>query len=69
MDNRPAQHARNYRSRQRAAGLKLLQIWVPDPQAPGFAEECRRQARLIARAPGQTEELDFIEQVTKDAWA
>jgi hypothetical protein len=37
------------------AGLRPVQIWVPDTRAPGFAEECRRQARLISNA-GTTED-------------
>ncbi|WP_375394998.1 antitoxin MazE family protein [uncultured Sphingomonas sp.] len=32
----------------RAAGLRPIQIWVPDTRRPGFAEECRRQSRLVA---------------------
>ncbi|MDO9425360.1 MAG: antitoxin MazE family protein [Methylobacterium sp.] len=32
----------------RAAGLRPVQIWVPDTRRPGFAEECRRQARAVA---------------------
>jgi hypothetical protein len=35
------------RARLRAAGLRPVQIWVPDTRAPGFAEECARQSRLI----------------------
>jgi Protein of unknown function (DUF3018) len=34
----------------RAAGLRPLQIWVPDTRRPGFAEECRRQSLLVAKA-------------------
>jgi hypothetical protein len=34
----------------RDAGLRPLQIWVPDTRRPGFAEECRRQALLVAQA-------------------
>jgi hypothetical protein len=33
----------------RAAGLRPLQIWVPDTRRPGFATECRRQSLLAAR--------------------
>jgi hypothetical protein len=36
------------RDKLRAAGLRPVQIWVPDTGAPGFAQECRRQARLVA---------------------
>lgn len=35
------------RDKLRAAGLRPVQIWVPDTRAEGFAEECARQARLV----------------------
>ena len=35
------------RDKLRAAGLRPVQIWVPDTRAAGFAEECTRQARLV----------------------
>ena len=35
------------RAKLRAAGLRPVQIWVPDTRTPGFAEECRRQSALI----------------------
>ena len=38
-----------YRDRMRAAGLKPVQIWVPDPKSPGFADKCRRQALAVAK--------------------
>ncbi|MDQ0318549.1 hypothetical protein QO002_000687 [Pararhizobium capsulatum DSM 1112] len=41
----------------RAAGLRPLQIWIPDLRKPGFAEECRRQAVLVALADGQDDDL------------
>lgn len=31
-----------------AAGLRPVQIWVPDTCRSGFAAECRRQSALIA---------------------
>jgi hypothetical protein len=30
-----------------AAGIRPVQIWVPDTRASGFADECARQSRLI----------------------
>ena len=42
-------------------GMKLLRLWVPDPKAPGFAAEARRQAALLRAAPEEREALDFIE--------
>lgn len=38
------------RAALRAAGLRPVQIWVPDTRRPGFATECRRQAALVAGA-------------------
>jgi hypothetical protein len=52
-----------YRASRRASGMKLLRVWVPDPQAPGFREEARRQAMLLRGAPEEEDALDFIEAV------
>lgn len=41
---------RKHREALRRAGLRPVQIWVPDTRRPGFAEECRRQSKIIARA-------------------
>ncbi len=37
-----------HRNALRMAGLRPLQIWVPDTRRPDFAEECRRQCRVAA---------------------
>ncbi|QLH16435.1 antitoxin MazE family protein [Paracoccus pantotrophus] len=42
----------------RAAGLRPVQIWVPDTRRPGFADECRRQAALVAQADRRDAGLD-----------
>ena len=39
-----------HRDAQRMAGLRLVQIWVPDTRRPDFAAECQRQSRLAAQA-------------------
>jgi hypothetical protein len=39
-----------HRDALRTAGLRPVQIWVPDTRRPDFAEECRRQCLLVARA-------------------
>ncbi|MCW5547406.1 MAG: antitoxin MazE family protein [Opitutaceae bacterium] len=49
-----------YRERLRAQGLKPVQIWVPDVDAPGFDKELRRQAARLD--PVHEEEvMRFIE--------
>jgi len=39
-----------HRNALRMAGLRPVQIWVPDTRRPDFTEECRRQSRLAAQA-------------------
>ncbi len=39
-----------HRQALRLAGLRPVQIWVPDTRRPDFAQECRRQCRLAAQA-------------------
>ena len=39
-----------HRNALRMAGLRPVQIWVPDTRRPDFAEECRRQSRLASTA-------------------
>ena len=45
-----SQRVRKRRDALRASGLRPVQIWVPDTRRPGFADECRRQAALVAEA-------------------
>ena len=48
MDTRPtALRVRRHREALRAAGLRPVQIWVPDSRRPGFALECARQCRAV----------------------
>ncbi|MCW5736760.1 MAG: DUF3018 family protein [Enhydrobacter sp.] len=43
--------------------MKLVRLWVPDPAAPGFRREARRQAFLLRGAAEEREALDFVEAV------
>lgn len=42
----------------RAAGLRPVQIWVPDTRRPGFAQECRRQSLVVAAADAADRDLE-----------
>lgn len=53
-----------YRQRMRAAGLRPVQIWVPDTRLPDFAETCHRQARAVAAGdPAGDEIMRFVAAV------
>jgi hypothetical protein len=61
------ERVRKRRDSLRAAGLRPLQIWVPDTRRPGFAEECRRQSLLVAKADTADEDLqDFLDAALAD---
>ena len=60
------QRARKQRNGLRRAGLRRVQIWVPDTRLPGFDEECRRQSLLVS----QTDMSDVeLQQLLDEAWA
>lgn len=65
-DTSNAQSVRRYRERMRRAGLRLVQLWIPDTRARGFDEECRRQS-LVATANERLERdtLNWID-ATRD---
>ena len=62
-----SERVRKRRKTLRAAGLRPLQIWVPDTGRPGFAEECRRQSLLVAKADAADQDLqDFMDAALAD---
>ena len=46
------QSVQRYRDRMRSAGFRLVQLWVADTRASGFADECRRQSLVAAAREG-----------------
>lgn len=50
-----------HRAALREAGLRPVQIWVPDTRRPGFAEECRRQSLLLQGDPHEREIAGWLE--------
>ncbi len=56
------QRVKKHRDALRAAGLRPVQIWVPDTRAPGFEEEYRRQAALVGAADrANPEDIEYLE--------
>lgn len=63
VNNRVKRH----RETLRAAGLRPIQIWVPDTRPPGFAEEVRRQCATVAAADAKDLDLqDFMDAALQD---
>ena len=62
-----AQRVEKRRAALRAQGLRPIQIWVPDTRAPGFVEECARQAAIVDAANRADPELmQFMDAAAAD---
>lgn len=61
-----SERVQKHRDALRAAGMRPVQIWVPDTSRPGFADECRRQAALVARADAADPELSAFMDAALD---
>ena len=44
-----------------AAGLRPIEIWIPDTTTPQFAAEARRQSERVAQSPDEQDVLDLLE--------
>ncbi len=56
-----------HRESLRLAGLRPVQIWVPDTRRLDFAEECRRQCLIAAQADlGDMEMQQFTDATLTD---
>jgi hypothetical protein len=69
--NTSPERSRRRRDKLRDAGLRSVQIWVPDTSAPGFAAKCRHRCESIAAAEktaAARTEIEFWERATADAW-
>ena len=56
-----ADRVQKHRAGLRAAGLRPVQIWVPDTRSTGFADECRRQSLALQDDPQETEMANWLE--------
>jgi hypothetical protein len=62
MKNNVAKRVQKHRAALRKAGLRPIQIWVPDTRERGFAAECRRQSEIVRNSPHEAEALTWLEQ-------
>lgn len=53
-----------HREQMRARGFRPIQVWVPDVNRPGFADEARRQAAIINVSDQRDDTMDWIESVS-----
>ena len=56
-----AERVAKCRAALRRAGLRPVQIWVPDTRKPAYLAELKRQCLLARDHPQEKEILDWIE--------
>ncbi len=57
------------RASLRKAGMRPVQIWVPDTRREGFAEECKRQSALVNNDQQEQEVLQFLDEIAdRESW-
>lgn len=57
---------RKHRAALHKAGLRPVQIWVPDMRQRGFASKCRRQCQLVSQADNADA---YLQQVASESVA
>jgi hypothetical protein len=63
------ERVRKHRDLQRAAGLKPVQIWIPDTRSESFRQKCERESLSLSADPQEAEALAWIaEAADTDGW-
>jgi antidote-toxin recognition MazE-like antitoxin len=57
---------RAHRTRLRRAGLRPVQIWVPDVRSKSFARAAHRQSLAVAKSPHAKRDQAFVDAIS--AW-
>jgi hypothetical protein len=62
-----AKRVQKHRNALRAAGLRPIQIWVPDVRSKSFATQAHKQSLAVSKSAQEEEDLAFIESIAD--WA
>jgi hypothetical protein len=57
-----------HRDKMKAAGLKRVTIWVPDMNAPGYAEQLARDIEIINNSPDEKLILQQLSNIEIEGW-
>jgi hypothetical protein len=56
--------AADYRQRQKAKGLRLVQFWLPDTKSKEFLDEAARQSKIAAESSFAAEDQAWVDSVS-----
>ncbi len=69
MRTNTSERVQKHRAALREAGLRPVQIWVPDTRRAGFAEECRRQSLLLQGDAHERDTADWLDAAAdREGW-
>jgi hypothetical protein len=69
MGSAITQRVRKHREQLRAAGLKPVQLWLPDTASERFRKKCAQESLSLANDPLEAETLAWIAEVADtDGW-
>lgn len=60
MGSTTSERVQKHRDALRAAGMRPVQIWVPDTRLETFALECQRQSRLLKNDAHEAQTMDWL---------
>lgn len=56
---------RAHRSRLRRAGMRPVQIWVPDVRSPEFASQAHLQSLAVAESAHAADDQAFVDAISE----
>lgn len=65
MRSKVSERVQKYRTSLRAAGLRPIQIWVPDVRSRSFAAKAHRQALAVASSRHSENDQAFIDAISE----
>jgi hypothetical protein len=69
MGSAITERVRKHRESLRAAGLRPVQLWLPDTSSESFRQKCERESLSLASDPHEAEVLAWIaEAAGTDGW-
>jgi protein subunit release factor B len=63
-----AKRVQKHRDKMKAAGLKPVTIWIPDVNAPGYAEQLAREIEIVNNSPYEKALLEQLYNIEIEGW-
>ena len=64
-----SERVQKHRDTLRAAGLRPIQIWIPDTRKRGFKAKCRKQSESLREDKQEKETLTWLDKVSdREGW-